>query len=99
MNLTKNNKKNVKEKVNNKLIIRYINIQGLTDNKYYELKQFLKSGNEILILTETHLKCNKFLSDPEVKAIYKIRGKKDKKGWRNRYSNEQENKQHRVRRR
>ena len=66
--------------VDKELIIRYINSQGLTYVKYYELRKLIQKSNEILLLTETHLKCDKFKADDDIIGIHKIREKNDKKG-------------------
>ena len=46
----------------------------------FELKQFLKSRNEILLLTETHMTHNKIKFDTEIKTLHKMRETTDKKG-------------------
>ena len=66
--------------MNEVLIIRYINVQGLTYSKYYELRKLLQKDNEILLLAETHMKCDSFKSDKDILAVHKIREKDDKKG-------------------
>ena len=62
------------------LCLRYLNIQGLTNPKMFELKPFLKSINEILLLTETHITRNKIKFDPGIKALHKMRETTDRKG-------------------
>ena len=45
---------------NNKLIIKYINIQGLNDCKVAELENLMENNNEIMFSTETQMKYDKF---------------------------------------
>ena len=62
-----------------KLEIKYINIQGLTHEKFVEVAQLLDK-EQILILTETHLMYDRIKHDPNFKALHKMRDSNDKKG-------------------
>ena len=64
---------------NNKLILKYINIQGLSDCKVAELENLMKNNNEIMFLTETQMKYDK-LKENNLEIIHKMRESGDKKG-------------------
>ena len=60
--------------------IKYINSQGLTKTKMVELEQLCKVKNELVLLSETHMKYNKINIDEKYSVINKMRSNDDKKG-------------------
>ena len=61
--------------------MKYINIQGLTNDKMVELQQFVEKKNDVMLLVETHLMYDKIKEiNKDIRRIDKYRTEGDKKG-------------------
>ena len=76
---TRSSKEKSKESDGN-FKIKYINSQGLTKTKMIELEQLCKGKNELVLLSETHMKYNKININEKYSVINKMRPNDDKKG-------------------
>ena len=76
---TRSSKEKSKESDGN-FKIKYINSQGLTKTKMIELEQLCKGKNELVLLSETHMKYNKININEKYSVINKMRSNDDKKG-------------------
>ncbi len=64
----------------NKIEIKLLNVQGLTNAKMYELEKLIKSEQELLCLTETQQKIDKIKMSQNLRKLENMRQEKDRKG-------------------
>lgn len=79
-NISGYSEKNKRTNGDDNFFIKYINVQGLNDMKMLELAQYSKHNNEIVLLTETHLRYNKIKERKDIVRIDQMRIDNDEKG-------------------
>ena len=76
----RNNSENQDEKAKNEITLGMINIQGLTNQKLFEIETLMQKEIDIFLITETQLREDKIIVSKGLRKIDEMRKGNDKKG-------------------
>ena len=76
----RNNSENQDEKAKNEITLGMINIQGLTNQKLFEIETLMQKEIDIFLITETQLREDKIIVSKGLRKIDAMRKGNDKKG-------------------